>query len=449
MRVSDILKATNGVLISGDVNSVIGGFNQDTRKIQKGDMYIPLVGELHDGHDFIAAAFDAGAASIITEKEGTYPSNKIVIKVEDTLKALQDMAHYHRMSKNIKVVAITGSVGKTSTKDMIASVIEMKYKTLKTLGNYNNQIGLPLTILRLQDEEVMVLEMGMNNLGEISELSHIAVPNIAVITNVGTAHIGNLGSRENILKAKLEIMDGMKKEGKLIVNNDNDMLHQFAKENKVITFGIDNPSDYQGIEVTPIPHMSSFRWDRALVNVNVPGVHFVLNALASIAVGDNLGIEKELIIKGIESFELTKKRMDFYPLKNDMVLIDGTYNANLDSMISSLDVLSKYEQRKVAILADMLELGEFSEDLHRQVGAKIAKMGIDVVVCIGKEAKFIEDSAKRNLVKNVYYYKDNEKAIKSLRGILLPSDIILVKGSQGMNLVEVTKYLQTEYHIEE
>lgn len=447
MKVKDILVATNGKLLQGDENAEIRAFNQDTRKIKAGDMYIPLVGEVFDGHDFIEAAFKNGAGSIITAKEGAYPSDKIVVLVEDTLKALQDMAHYQRQHHNVKVVAITGSVGKTSTKDMIASVIETKFKTLKTLGNYNNQIGLPLTILRLQDEEVMVLEMGMNNLGEIHELSKIAEPDIAVITNVGTAHIGNLGSRENILKAKLEIVDGLKENGKLIINNDNDMLHGYASNHETITFGMDYPSYYQASDIVSIPHLSTFKWKNRLVTVNVPGSHFVSNALAAIAVGDQLGIEADLMIKGIESFELTKKRMDFYPLAQNMTLIDGTYNANLDSMMSSIDVLSKYQERKVAILADMLELGEFSEDLHRQVGSTLAKKKIDVVICIGKEARFIEDSAKRNGIKEVYYFKDNNAAIQQLETLLKPQDIILVKGSQGMNLVEMTRYLMEHYKV--
>lgn len=447
MKVKDILAATNGKLIQGDINADIRSFNQDTRKIQPGDMYIPLVGEVFDGHAFIEKAFQNGAGSIITAKEGDYPSDKTVILVADTLKALQDMAHYHRMHQNVKVVAITGSVGKTSTKDMIASVIETKYKTLKTLGNYNNQIGLPLTILRLQDEEVMVLEMGMNNLGEIHELSLIAEPDIAVITNVGTAHIGNLGSRNNILKAKLEIIDGLKEDGKLIINNDNDKLHEYALSHEVITFGMEQPSLYQASDIVSIPHLSTFKWKNRLVTVNVPGSHFVSNALAAIAVGDQLKIEPELMIKGIESFELTKKRMDFYSLSQNMTLIDGTYNANLDSMMSSIDVLSKYKERKVAILADMLELGEFSEDLHRQVGSTLAKKKIDLVICIGKESKFIEDSAKRNGIKETYHFKDNDAAIRQLDTLLKPEDILLVKGSQGMNLVEITRYLMERYKV--
>ena len=202
MLIREIIEATGGTLLSGNINDDIHGFTQDTRQIHEGDMYIPLVGEKNDGHQFIKQAFEAGTSSVITSQPIDYP-DKNVILVKDTLQALTDMAAYLRKHRAVKVVGITGSVGKTSTKDMIYAVVSMQYKTLKTLGNYNNHIGLPLTVLRHQDEEVMVLEMGMNHLGEIRHLTHIARPDIAVITNVGTAHIGELGSRDNILKAKM------------------------------------------------------------------------------------------------------------------------------------------------------------------------------------------------------------------------------------------------------
>ena len=221
MKVYEILEATKGILVSGNKEDEICFFSQDSRQMKNGGMYIPLKGERFDGHDFIESAFQTGATAIITAKDVSYP-DKIVIKVEDTYQALKDMAIYLRSHRPVKVVGVTGSVGKTSTRDMVYSVVKQKYKTLKTEGNYNNEIGLPLTILRYQDEEVMVLEMGMNHLNEMSRLSIIAHPDVSCITNVGTAHIGELGSRENILKAKLEITDGMKDQSTLIINNDND-----------------------------------------------------------------------------------------------------------------------------------------------------------------------------------------------------------------------------------
>ncbi len=229
MLLEEIIKATNGKLLSGNPSDKIEGYSKDSRTCSKGMLYIPIKGENFDGHDFIEDAFKNGASTIITAKEVHYPEKNVVL-VEDTLKALGDMARYYRNKSNAKVVGITGSVGKTSTKDMIYSVISTKFKTLKTEKNYNNHIGLPLTILNWHDEEVMVLEMGMNHLNEIDYLTNIAKPDIAVITNVGTAHIGELGSIENILKAKLEITHGLKQNGFLILNKDSDPLKNVREE---------------------------------------------------------------------------------------------------------------------------------------------------------------------------------------------------------------------------
>ncbi len=447
MLVSEIIQATNGILISGNLTDDIRGFTQDSRKVNVGDMYIPLVGEKFDGHDFIQNAFDAGALAIITSKLDHYPKDKIVIQVENTLIAMQSMAKYLREHRDVIVVAITGSVGKTSTKDMVASVLSTKFKTLKTKGNYNNHIGLPLTILNYHDEEVLVLEMGMNNLGEISLLSKIARPNYAIITNIGTAHIGNLGSQENILKAKLEILDGMQEDGVLIINNDNELLYQYGINHPVVTYGIQKDSNYSPTSLKTLPHLSTYEYQHHMIDVLVPGDHFVLNSLASLAIGDLMGIEIDDIKQGIKSFQLTQNRMDFNHLQNNMILIDGTYNANYDSMVSSINVLTKYPNRKVVILADMLELGDFSEELHRSVGFELASKNIDIIIGVGKEARFMIDSARRNGAKNLFHFVDNTQLLQKIDSILNANDVILVKGSQGMHLLEVVDYLKQRYGI--
>lgn len=442
MYVYEILEATKGHLLSGDKNAQICSFTQDSRKVEKGCLYIPLIGERFDGHRFIESAFENGAQAIVTQQKVNYP-DKIVIEVEDTFQALKDMAVYLRTHRPVKVVGITGSVGKTSTRDMVYSVVKQKYKTLKTEGNYNNEIGLPLTILRYQDEEVMVLEMGMNHLGEMSRLSHIALPDIAAITNVGTAHIGELGSRDNILKAKLEITDGMKEGSCLIINQDNDMLQKVNLDClKIVRTGQDDKSDIQAKDIvlneTNSSFVACFQGIEKKIEVPVQGLHNVSNALIALAVGLELGIDIEDIQKGISQFQLTKNRMDIVEKENGVTVIDGTYNASVDSMKSSLDILSNYQRRKVAILADMLELGDYSEVLHREVGQYVVDKNIDVLICVGTESHYLYEQAKDSCCQ-CYYFKNNAALMKELDQLLQEGDVVLAKGSHSMNLKEIVE----------
>lgn len=444
MFVYEIVEATHGKLISGDRNSDIQSFTQDSRQVKEGGMYIPLKGERFDGYDFIDNAFENGAKAIITSQDVYYP-DKIIIQVEDTLQALKDMALYLRKHRDVKVVGITGSVGKTSTRDMVYSVVKQKYKTLKTEGNYNNEIGLPLTILRYQEEEVMVLEMGMNHLKEMSRLSKIALPDVAVITNVGTAHIGELGSRENILKAKLEITDGMDDDSVLIINQDNDMLATVdIPRLKVVRVGKDKGSQIKAKNIVLNETTSHFvvEYDGKGEKIVVPvqGEHNISNALLAIAVGLELNIDMEDIKKGIQEFELTKNRMDILEKENHVTVIDGTYNASVDSMKSSLDILSHYKRRKVAILADMLELGTYSETLHREVGQYVADKDIDVFVCVGKDSYYMYDQAKKQ-IKECYFFDNNQLLIEQIHHIVQAYDVVLIKGSHSMNLKEVVSVL--------
>lgn len=441
MKVYEIVEATRGILVSGNKDDEINFFSQDSRQMTNGGMYIPLKGERFDGHNFIESAFQIGAQAIISEKDVNY-EDKIVIKVKDTHQALKDMASYLRNHRPVKVVGVTGSVGKTSTRDMVYSVVKQKYKTLKTEGNYNNEIGLPLTILRYHDEEVLVLEMGMNHLQEMSRLSMIARPDIACITNVGTAHIGELGSRENILKAKLEIIDGMKEGSTLIINQDNDMLQTVELPHfNVVRVGKGKEASIQASHIVLEETKSSFEVEyqgkKEIIEVPAQGEHNISNALIAIAVGIELNISLEDIKKGIQEFKLTKNRMDILE-KNHKTVIDGTYNASVDSMKSSIDVLANYKKRKVAILADMLELGDYSQQLHEEVGSYVASKGINILVCVGKEAKYIYQKARESM-KDVYYFDSNQEVIARLDELLKEDDVILVKGSHSMNLKEVVE----------
>ena len=453
LSIKNIIEATKGKLLVGNEEYVCMSYSKDTRTIKEGDCYIGIKGETFDGNLFWEKALENGASTVIVQNVQIEDeklkkwADKNIIKVEDTLEALYSIARYKRSLYNIPVIAITGSVGKTSTKDIVANVVSKKYKTLKTEGNNNNNIGLPLTILRLQDEEVAVIEMGMNHFGEISLLTSIAKPTICIITNIGTSHIGNLGSRENILKAKLEILEGSKKEA-VIINNDNDLLHKWYEENKenynIKTYGIKEQSDIMAKEIKLEENKSTFTCKinnvEEKINVPVGGEHFVLNALCAITVGEVLKIEENKIKKGIENFELTKKRMDIVELKNGIKIINDAYNASLESMEASLKVLSEFKERKIAVLGDMFELGDFSEELHKKVGKEVVKNNIDILIACGENARYIADVARESANKeNVYYLRKTEEIKPLLEKIVKNNDVILFKASNGMKFYKIAE----------
>ena len=462
MTVKDILNATKGTLITGREDVICDDFSKDSREINKGDIYLGLKGETVNGGIYFENAFANGAKGCIvqdidfTEEQKEKYKDKVIIKVEDTLNAIQEMAKFKRSlyGKDFPIVAVTGSVGKTSTKDIIASVLSTKYKTLKTEGNNNNHIGVPLTILRLKDHEAAVIEMGMNHFGEIRVLTNIAKPTICVITNIGTSHIGNLGSRENILKSKLEILEGNEQKT-IVINNDNDLLHKFYEENNdklnIMTYGIENASKVYAQDINLEEEKSQFvcktQSEEFKVDVPVAGVHFVYNALCAITVGRMLNIENSKIQKGIEGFELTKKRMDISTLKNGAKIINDSYNASFESMKASIANLANYaECRKIAVLGDMFELGDYSKQLHENVGKEVAKNNIDILICSGENSKNIVNSAKENGMNenNIYYFENKEDIIKLLNKIMDKNDVILFKASNGMKFFDLVKELEEE-----
>ena len=461
LKIKDILKCTEGQLIIGDEGIDCKNYSKDTRTIKEGDTYIGIKGESFDGNTFWEEAFNKGAETVIIDKreidekkKKKYEAqNKSIIMVDDPILALGKMASLKRdlYGDKIKVIGVTGSVGKTSTKDIIANVMSQKFKTLKTEGNNNNNIGLPLTILRLQDEEIAVIEMGMNHLGEISYLSKIAKPDIAVITNIGTSHIGNLGSRENILKAKLEILDGMKNK-RLIINNDNDFLHKWQEENsdklEIHTFGINNESEAKAenlqLNANDSEFICKYKNEEIKIEVPVGGEHFVLNALCGLSFGKFFGLSNDEIKNGISSFKLTAKRMEIIKLKNGITLINDSYNASYESMKASVRSLKNMNgNRKIAVLGDMFELGSFSEKLHRDVGIEILKNNINKLYLIGENAKYIaEEAISQGYDKNnVMHYNDKKVLIEDLKNNLQTGDVVLIKASNGMKLFEVAEAL--------
>ena len=462
LKVEDILKCANGNLIIGDKNKICKNYNRDTRSLNVGDTFVALKGDNFDGNTFWEEALENGADIVIMnrlfiddEKKKKYSEqNKCIIQVNDTIEAIGKIAKFKRnlYKDKLKVIGVTGSVGKTSTKDIIANVLSEKYKTLKTQGNKNNFIGLPFTILELEDEEVAVIEMGMNHFEEISYLSKIAKPDIAVITNIGTAHIGILGSRENILKAKLEILDGM--EDKIVViNNDNDLLNKWNTEKdeniKTYTYGIENKSDVNAENVVLNEDGSEFickdKEEKIKINVPVAGEHFVLNSLCAYTVGKLLDLSNEQIINGIKKFKLTAKRMEIHKLKKNITIINDSYNASYESMKASITSLSNMTgNRKIAVLGDMFELGDFSEQLHRKVGDEIVNNHIDKLFLIGDFVKYTEDEVVKKgfLKKNILYFTTREELTQSLENEIKSGDIVLIKASNGMKLYEVTEQIK-------
>ena len=444
ISVNDILNICSGILFSGKKNIVCKNFTNDTRKINNNfDVYVGIKGENYDGNFFYKEAFNKGVKVCILDNEEVIDKkndNETIILVEDTVEAISKLAKYKRELYDIAVVAITGSVGKTSVKDMIYTVLSSEYKVLRTEGNMNNHIGVPLTILSLDDHDILVVEMGMNHFNELHALSNIVKPTIAVITNIGTAHIGNLGSRENILKAKLEIIDGMHN-GTLIVNNDNDLLRTVKYDN-LITIGIENKSDYMAKDIEMKAFSSEFYIDDEYVSLPVGSLAFVYNALFAYAVGRKLGIDKKNIVSSLEKFKLSPHRLEVIS-ENDYTIIDDTYNASLDSVKNSLSLLSKVDGRKVFIFADILEADEFGEKIHQNVADICIENNIDVIICIGALAKTTYNKLKDNNA-ICYYFESNEEAIKEIDKIVVKNDTILVKGSHSMNLLEIVNYLRNK-----
>ena len=442
MKVYEILECTKAKLLQGNEDDIIGVFERDSREIKEGYTYIALKGENFDGNDFIKEAIENGASTCIISKNNFSINNNDVniIYVKDTLKALHEIATYKRSEINIPVVAVTGSVGKTSTKDIIASVMSKKFKVLKTQRNLNNDIGLPLTILSYKDEEAIVCEMGMNHFGEISKLTKIAKPTLAVITNIGTAHIGNLGSRENILKAKLEILEGLQGNS-VVVNNDNDLLHKWQEENKnkynIITFGIENKSEYQAKDIELFEDKSTYILDKENIKVEVPvpGAHYVINSLCAISIGRYFDIPLESILEGIRDFELTKSRMEILKSSSGATIINDAYNANFDSMKAAIKYLENIQgKRKIAVLGDMFELGEFAEPLHEAVGKEIKD--IDILITVGELSKLISKTAH---TKEKYEFQTNEEAIEKIKSIIEKDDAILLKASNSMKFEDIVE----------
>ncbi len=448
MNAKDIINACSGKLYSGNLNTEYGGFSKDTRTIKKNDVYIGIKGENFDGNRFYENAFSNGASICILEEsyeKELIKTDKTIIIVKDSIEALKNLAKYYIKEKKPIVVALTGSVGKTSTRDMIYSVLSKKYKTLVTEENYNNHIGMPLTVLRLKDEELIILEMGMDNLGEIKYLSDMVKPDLAVITNVLPVHIEKLKTIDNILKAKLEITSGLKKEGTLIINNDNEYLRKNKPENiNLITVGIDNNSDYTAFEVDDNGYKVKINGNTFYFDNLALTKPYISNGLLAIAAGLKLGVNISDIQSGIKDYKLTGRRLENKLSKKGVTIIDDTYNANADSMINSIEYLLKQKgNRKIAILGDINELGNYAEELHRKVGKYISDNNPDILITIGEHSKYIYEEAIHKMnTEKVIYFKTKEESYKFLLDTLQKDDIVLLKASNSNKFNEIVSFIE-------
>jgi UDP-N-acetylmuramoyl-tripeptide--D-alanyl-D-alanine ligase len=449
----EILKATGGVLVSGNRKTSFDNICTDSRKVKAGDLFIPIKGERFDGHDFITQSLSTGAAGALSSRDIDPFEGKVLIKVKDTLAAMKNLASWYRIRFKIPFIGITGSVGKTSTKDMIASVLSQKFNVLKTQGNFNNEIGLPLTIFNLDCfHEAAVIEMGMSGFGEISRLTSIVKPQIAVITNIGLSHIEKLGSRQNILKAKLEILEGLAADGLVVLNGDDKLLSGMRDllKFKTVFFGIEDGVDYQAYNIkTDGENGTRFeiliRNREYSVHVRVPGIHNVHNALAAIAVGVELGLPAESIIEGISEFTSGKMRMNIITHGN-IKIIDDVYNASPQSMYAALDVLKDIgeQRRTIAVLGDMLEMGEWAQAEHIDIGKYAAEKKINCLAAVGAYSGFtVQGAVKAGMEpKNTYSFKNTDEAINFLREYLNDGDVILVKGSRAMKMEDIVSAVQ-------
>ena len=426
----------------------------DSRKAEEGCLFVPIVGERVDAHKFIPQVMEAGALATLSERvldNADFP----YIAVESSLQAVKDIAEFYLKQLQIPVVGITGSVGKTSTKEVIASVLNQKYHTLKTQGNFNNELGLPLTVFRLRDgDEIAVLEMGISDFGEMTRLAQIARPDTCVITNIGTCHLENLGDRNGVLKAKTEIFKFLRPEGHIVLNGDDDKLITVKEYEKIkpVFFGMSNECQVYGDKIvsrglkgmTCTIHLGDTAFT---VDIPMPGRHMVYNALAAAAAGQLLGLTPEEIRDGIAAVESVSGRSHIVKLP-DKVLIDDCYNANPVSMEAAIDLLLQADGRRVAVMGDMFELGEQEKEMHARVGKYAADKGVECIICAGKLARCIYEGAreaagerKDGPAAEIFYFEDRESLLEGINQILKPGDTILIKASHGMGFEKVVEQL--------
>lgn len=445
-----MIEATKGVLLCGNENQIITRLSTDSRDMSESTLFVPLIGERVDGHKYIESALTFGGATLTmnhTSMDDTHPW----IQVDDTLKAMQRIGTYYRSLMDLPVIAVTGSVGKTTTRDMIGKALTTSFHVFQTEGNFNSQVGVPITLARMsQKDEVAVLEAGISMEGEMAILAQMIQPDIAVFTNIGVAHIENLKNQDNICKEKMELAKALPKEGVVFLNGDDEILvkHSLDLKNPVIYYGLSKLCDYRGKNIRIENNQTHFdcvcHGNTYPVVLNVLGTHNVQNALVAIAVAKRLGVPVSVSSKAFLDFEGLRQKV--YQIHN-YTLIDDTYNASPDSMKASLNVLSQMEGsgRKIAVLADMLELGDQTKEYHYEVGTFIGDKNIDEVYAVGNLSQYIINGINDSTTDMVTCMFDNNgELLQYLQETIAGGDIVLLKGSNGMCLKNVVNSLLNE-----
>jgi len=467
-KIRELIKATSGKIIQGNRDCLISRISIDSRTLIPGDLFFAIIGPSFDGHDFIIEAFNKGAMGAVTCRSVSsllqneeMDKNKVIVEVKDTLSSLQNWSKYYKNKFKTFNICVTGSNGKTTTKEIIAHILSQEFPLLKTSGNYNNEIGIPLTLLRLKkSHKLLVAEMGMRGLGEIKTLTNFIPPDLAVITNIGEAHIGLLSSKENIFKAKMELLQSLDKDGIAILNRDDPYffkMSKIVKGKKVYTFGIENESDITACNIRMVSD-KGVRFTLEVQNDKRREIYFPLlgryniyNALAAVAVAFALGIELDLIERGLSSFKPLDLHMQLSTFYNGIKILNDSYNASPLSVKNALETLAEVAQnnRKIAILGDMLELGEKADFYHRKIGKEVAKLSIDALITVGQGGKIIAQSSKEEGMaeEKVFYFEKNEKLnlAKKLLSLIKPENFVLLKGSREMKMEEILEFWQKEY----
>jgi UDP-N-acetylmuramoyl-tripeptide--D-alanyl-D-alanine ligase len=455
LSVETVLAATQGVLMQGDAGTSFTGVSTDSRSIKAGELFFALRGEHFDGHRFFAEAIERGGTGVVVEHEIDAPTGRAIalIRVADTLQALGDLANCWRKKHPIPLVAVVGSNGKTTTKEMAAVILGKKYKVMKNTGNLNNLIGLPLSLLQMNSTDgVAILEMGMNRSGEILRLTRIAEPDLGILTNIGPAHLEGLRSIEGIMEAKGELLQGMGGRGRFIFNADDPRVVQLSKgfPGASQSFGIDNRADWIATDIrTQKDGGVSFQLQgpagQTPVSLKLLGRHQVYNALAAAAAAFLLGAGIDDIKEGLEGFSPPAMRMELVTLGKGIKVINDAYNANPQSMEAALLALQEQAGgRKIAVLGDMWELGAYAEKAHRELGRSVKEYGVDFLMLLGQFAPLVAEGAEQAGIdpQKIFIGKDHHAVGLHLSGILKEGDWVLVKGSRIMRMEEIIKELR-------